>query len=117
MEYIIDAKNKRLGRVASEIAVILQGKKNPNYERNQVSRDRVIVKNADKITISGNKAKDKVYYHHTGHMGHLKELKYEVAFKRDPQKVLRETVKHMLPKNFLNQKRINNLKFAKNTKG
>lgn len=113
-EYIIDAKNKRLGRVASEIAVILQGKKSASYEKNRVSKDIVTIKNADKITLSGNKTKTKVYYHHTGHMGHLKELKYEEAFKRDPKKVLRETVKHMLPKNFLNQKRILNLKFAEN---
>ena len=111
MEYIVDAKNKRLGRVASEIAVILQGKKSPDYEQNQVGKDRVLVKNTDKITISGNKAKDKIYYRHTGYMGHLKELKFEEAFKRDPNKVLRETVRHMLPKNFLNQKRLNNLKF------
>ena len=111
MEHIIDAKGKRFGRIASEIAVILQGKKSASYERNRVSPDVVIVKNADKVTISGNKAKDKVYYHHTGYMGHLKELTFEQAFQKDPKKVLRETVKHMLPKNFLNQKRINNLKF------
>jgi large subunit ribosomal protein L13 len=112
MEHIIDAKGKRLGRVASEIAVILQGKKSPKYERNRVSNDQVIVKNADKITLSGNKAKTKVYYHHTGYMGHLKELPYELAFKKDPKKVLREAVKHMLPKNFLNKRRIINLKFS-----
>lgn len=113
-EYIIDAKNKRLGRVASEIAVILQGKKSPSYEQNRVSKDIVTVKNADKITLSGNKTETKVYYHHTGHMGHLKELTFKQAFEKDPKKVLRETVKHMLPKNFLNKRRIINLKFAEN---
>lgn len=113
-DHIIDAKNKRLGRLASEIAVILQGKKSASYERNRVSSDRVLVKNVGKITISGKKEKEKIYYRHTGYMGHLKELKYEEAFKRDPRKVLRQAVEHMLPKNFLNKKRILNLKFIEN---
>lgn len=112
MEHIIDAKDKRFGRVASEIATILQGKKSASYERNRVSDDKVLVKNVEKITITGNKATDKIYYKHTGYMGHLKELSFEEAFKKDPKKVLREAVKHMMPKNFLNQKRIKNLVFA-----
>lgn len=112
MDYVIDAKGKRLGRVASEIAIILQGKKSPSYRQNVVSKDKVIVKNVDKLTVSGNKAKDKVYYRHTGYMGHLKEISFELKFKKDPQKVLREAVRHMLPKNFLNQKRLNNMVFT-----
>lgn len=113
MEHIIDAKGKRFGRIASEIAIILQGKKSASYERNRVSADKVIVKNVSEITITGNKATDKTYYRHTGYMGHLKELSFEEAFEKDPKKVLREAVKHMMPKNFLNQKRIKNLIFEK----
>lgn len=115
-DHIIDVKGKRFGRVASDIAIILQGKKSASYERNRVSNDRVLVKNADKITISGNKFKEKTYYHHTGYMGHLKELSFEQAFTKDPQKVLKEAVRHMLPKNFLNQKRLNHLIFVKKEK-
>ena len=112
MEYHIDAKNKILGRVATDIALILQGKKSATYQRNQVSDDKVYVKNVDGIKVTGNKATDKVYYHHTGYVGHLKELSYEQKFAKDPRSVLRQAVRKMLPKNFLNQKRIKNLVFV-----
>lgn len=112
MDYHIDAKGKRLGRVASEIAQILQGKKSPNYEQNRVSKDRVYVANAEKITVSGNKETQKIYYRHTGYMGHLKEVPFKDMFAKKPTEVLREAVRRMLPKNFLNQKRIQNLIFT-----
>jgi large subunit ribosomal protein L13 len=112
MEYHIDAKNKVLGRVASDIALILQGKKSASYERNRVSADKVFVKNIGGIRVTGNKAADKVYYHHTGYVGHLKELSYEQKFAKDPRAVLRQAVRKMLPKNFLNQQRIKNLIFV-----
>ena len=111
MDYKIDAKDQRLGRLASEIATILQGKKNPNYKKNVVSPDRVLVSNYKGITISGDKNEKKIYYRHTGYVGHLKETKFKDAFAKDPKKVLRETVKHMMPKNFLNHRRIVNLIF------
>ncbi len=113
-DYEIDAKGKRLGRLASEIAVILSGKKNPDYAPNKVTADRALVKNADKITVTGNKLKNRIYYRHTGYMGHLKEASLGEAMQKDPQKVLREAVKHMLPKNFLNSRRIKNLIFVDN---
>ena len=112
MDYTIDAKNKRLGRVASEIAVILQGKKHATYEPRLVGLDRVLVKNYKDITVSGRKAIQKIYYRHTGYMGHLKETKFKEAFAKDPKRVLREAVRRMLPKNFLNQKRLNKLIFV-----
>lgn len=112
MEYHIDAKNKVLGRVATDIALILQGKKSATYERNRVSEDKVYVKNVDGIRVTGNKAEQKVYYHHTGYVGHLKELTYEQQFDKDPRAVLRMAVKNMLPKNFLKQQRIKNLIFV-----
>lgn len=112
MDYHIDAKNKVLGRVASDIALILQGKKSATYERNRVSADKVYVKNVGGIRVTGNKAEQKIYYHHTGYVGHLKELTYEQKFAKDPSSVLRQAVRKMLPKNFLNQQRIKNLVFV-----
>ena len=124
MDYIIDAKKKPLGRIASEVATILQGKKSVRYQPNVVSEDRAIIKNYREFVVTGGKEIKKVYYHHTGYMGHLKELTYEQKFAKDPKKVLREAVRRMLPKNFLNQKRIKHLIFleedmkseARNTK-
>lgn len=112
MDYHIDAKNKILGRVASDIALILQGKKSASYARNRVSGDKVYVKNVHGIKVTGNKEKQKIYYHHTGYVGHLKELTFEQKFAKDPKSVLRRAVRKMLPRNFLNQKRLNNLIFV-----
>lgn len=112
MDHHIDANKKTLGRLASEISLILQGKKSASYERNRVSADKVYVKNVGGIVVTGNKATQKIYYHHTGYVGHLKELSYEQKFAKDPRKVLREAVRKMLPKNFLNQKRLKNLIFV-----
>jgi len=111
MEHTIDAKGKVLGRVASEIALILQGKKSASYERNRVSDDKVFVKNADGLVVTGAKATQKIYYKHTGYVGHLKELTFEQKMAKDPKSVLRAAVRNMLPKNFLNQKRMKNLVF------
>jgi large subunit ribosomal protein L13 len=112
MEYHIDAKNKILGRLASEIAVILQGKKSPTYERNRVSDDKVYVTNYEQVALTGNKRKEKIYYHHTGYVGHLKELTFEKKLASNPKFILRQAVRKMLPKNFLNQKRLKNLVFV-----
>lgn len=112
MEHHIDAKNKILGRVASDIALILQGKKSAKYARNRVSDDKVYVKNYEHIAVTGNKRTEKIYYHHTGYVGHLKELSFEQKFTKDPKSVLRQAVRKMLPKNFLNQRRIKNLIFV-----
>ena len=109
MEYMIDATNQKLGRLASEIAVILQGKKNPDYEPRLPGNIKVMVKNASKIQVTGRKSEDKVYYHHTGYMGHLKTKKYEEVFEKSPETVLRKAVFNMLPKNRLRQKRLNHL--------
>jgi len=109
MDYIIDAKNKRLGRLASEIAVILQGKKSPSYEPRLEGEDRVIVKNVDKIVLTGRKTKQKKYYRHSGPLGHLKIRKYEDVFKKNPAWVLRHAVRLMLPKNRLQAKRMKRL--------
>lgn len=112
MEHHIDVKNKILGRVATDISLILQGKKSPAYQRNRVSDDKVYVTNYDQIRVTGNKATDKIYYKHTGYVGHLKESTFEKKMAKDPRWVLRQAVRKMLPKNFLNQKRLKNLIFV-----
>ena len=109
MEYIIDATNQKLGRLASEIAVILQGKKNVSYEPRNAGTDKVIIKNVSKITVTGRKYTQKVYYHHTGYMGHLREKKFREVFEKSPQTVLRKAVYNMLPKNRLRAKRLKRL--------
>lgn len=112
MDYHIDAKNKVLGRVATDISLILQGKRSATFERNRVSADKVYVTNYDSIVVTGKKATDKVYYKHTGYVGHLKEKSFEQHMEKDPRFVLRHAVRKMLPRNFLTQKRLNNLIFV-----
>lgn len=110
MDYTIDAKNQNMGRLATEIATILQGKKSPAYEPRLAGEDRVIVKNIDGMTVSGKKETDKVYYHHTGYMGGLKEETFEeVVAKKGKQEVLRRAVMRMLPKNRLQNLRMKRL--------
>lgn len=108
-DHIIDAKNKKLGRLASEIAIILQGKKHAVYEPRLAGADRVIVKNIKAITLSGKKSAQKVYYSHTSQIGHLKEKKYKDIFEKKPAWVLRHAVNLMLPKNRLRVKRMKRL--------
>lgn len=113
-DHIIDASGKRLGRLATDIARILQDKHKPSFTPSEEGTDRVLLKNAGKVTISGSKEKTKVYYRHTGYMGHLKEETYEAAFAKSPENVIREAVRRMLPKNFLNARRLKRLVFINN---
>src|SRR3989344_3272152 len=101
MDYIIDATNKKLGRLASEIAVILQGKKSAYYNPRLSGGDLVVVENVREMAFSGNKLEKKKFYHHTGYMGHLKSRTLKELFEKNPAEVLRNSVRHMLPKNFL----------------
>lgn len=111
-EYHIDAKNKNLGRLATEIANILNGKKDPGYAQNKVSGDKVYLKNFAQIAVTGNKLTQKVYYRHTGYVGHLKEETMGERLEKDPKRLIREAVRKMLPKNFLNARRLKNLIFV-----
>jgi large subunit ribosomal protein L13 len=111
-EYRIDCTNKRLGRVASEIAVILQGKKSPLYNPRLLGNDKVVVINIDKLSVSGSKADQKVYFAHSGRIGHLKQRLFKnVVAQHGMQWVLRHAVMRMLPKNRLAARRIKNLIF------
>lgn len=106
MKYEIDATNKRLGRLASEIAVILQGKKSAYYEPRLAGADKVVVANVKKMVFSGKKPVQKKYYRHTGYMGHLYSKTLKEVFEKDPAKVLRTAVEKMLPRNTLRSKRM-----------
>lgn len=109
MEHIIDATNKKLGRIASEIAVILQNKNSAYYEPRLSGNGNVVVKNIDKLDIASKKGEQKIYYRHTGYMGHLKEKKLKELYEESPAKVLRMAVERMLPKNSLQPKRMRRL--------
>ena len=108
--YLIDCSGKRLGRLSVQIANILRGKNKPEYTPNSDVGDFVVLINAERIEISGNKSKDKIYFKHTGYPGNLKEINFQDLLSKDPEKVLRHAVKGMLPKNRLNRKIINKLK-------
>ncbi|MEK7542826.1 MAG: 50S ribosomal protein L13 [Patescibacteria group bacterium] len=109
MEHIIDAKGKRLGRLASEVATILQGKKSASYNPKFEGDDNVIIKNSSGIVISGKKAFQKVYYRHAGQLGHLKEKKFHDIFTKNPAWVIRHSIERMLPKNRLQAVRLKRL--------
>tara|TARA_B100001121_G_C18492691_1_gene528088 strand:+ start:277 stop:702 length:426 start_codon:yes stop_codon:yes gene_type:complete len=108
--YLIDCSGKKLGRLSVQIANILRGKNKPEYTPNSDVGDFVVLINANRIEISGNKSKDKIYFKHTGYPGNLKEINFQDLLNKDPEKVLRNAVKGMLPKNRLNRKIINKLK-------
>ena len=108
--YLIDCSGKKLGRLSVKIANILRGKNKPEYTPNSDVGDFVVLINAERIEISGNKSKDKIYFKHTGYPGNLKEINFQDLLNKDPEKVLRNAVKGMLPKNRLNRKIINKLK-------
>jgi large subunit ribosomal protein L13 len=113
-DYVIDCKGKVLGRTASEIALILQGKKNASYNPRLEGGDGVIVKNVDKLVLTGRKTEQKIYYSHTTQIGHLKERKFkDVVAKHGMGWVLRKSVLRMLPKNKLRVARIKKLVIEK----
>lgn len=108
--YVIDASGKTLGRLASEIARRLRGKHKPEYTPHVDTGDYIIVVNAAKLRVTGNKAKDKMYYRHTGYIGNLKSASFEKMMERDPTRVLHLAVKGMLPRNPLGRAMFRKLK-------
>lgn len=96
--YVVDAEGKTLGRLATEIALRLRGKHKAEYTPHVDTGDYIIVINAEKITVTGNKAKDKMYYHHTGFIGGIKSINFEDLIERAPERVIEKAVKGMLPK-------------------
>jgi len=114
--YLIDAKDKILGRIATKIATILIGKNKPIWSPNIDTGDFVIVINAEKIKVTGKKLSDKKYYKHSGYIGSLKEVPLSSLLKKSPETVIKLAVKGMLPKNKLGRKMIKKLKVYKGEK-
>jgi large subunit ribosomal protein L13 len=111
--HTIDATGKVLGRLATEIAVLLRGKHKPDFVPYLDMGDFVVVKNVREIKLTGKKAEQKKYYRHSGYLGGLKELPFKKIFEKDPAWVLRKAVFGMLPKNKLRAKQIKRLKIEK----
>jgi large subunit ribosomal protein L13 len=108
--FLVDANGKTLGRLASEIARRLRGKHKAVFTPHVDTGDYIVVVNADKIRVTGRKASDKMYYHHTGYIGNLKSISFEKMQKKAPGRVLELAVKGMLPKNPLGRAMFRKLK-------
>jgi large subunit ribosomal protein L13 len=108
--FVVDATGKTLGRLASEVARRLRGKHKPEYTPHVDTGDYIIVVNADKVRVTGNKATDKIYHHHTGYVGNLKSINFEKLQARAPGRVIELAVKGMLPKNPLGRAMYRKLK-------
>ena len=102
--YVIDATDLILGRVSTEIASILRGKNKPQYAPNVDMGDYVVIVNAEKIAVTGKKLQQKLYYHHSGYVGGLKETRLDKMLETHPERVIEHAVKGMLPKNALGRK-------------
>ena len=99
--YIIDAANKPLGRVASEAAKLLRGKHKPTYTPNLDNGDHVIILNCNDIVLTGHKLDQKIYRHHSGYIGGMKETTAKEMLAKSPEKIMMLAIKGMLPKNSL----------------
>lgn len=108
--YVVDAEGQTLGRLATELAVLLRGKHKPQYTPHIDTGDFVVVVNADKVVVTGRKAEQKVYRRHTGYPGGLKTTSYETMMQRKPAEVLRKAVFGMMPKNRLARQQVKKLK-------
>ncbi len=107
---VVDAEGQVLGRLASRIALILRGKDKPIFTPHVDTGDFVVVVNADKVILSGNKLDEKVYYWHSGYPGGIKGIKAKDLLEKKPEELVRKAVKGMLPKNKLGRKIFNKLK-------
>lgn len=96
--YVIDAEGKTLGRMATEIARRLRGKHKPEFTPHVDTGDYIVVINAEKVNVTGNKRKGKIYYRHTGYPGGLKQANFEIMINNFPERVIELAVKGMLPK-------------------
>ncbi|MGM0412334.1 MAG: 50S ribosomal protein L13 [Pseudomonadota bacterium] len=108
--YVVDADGKTLGRLATEIARRLRGKHKPEYTPHVDTGDYIVVINADKVRVTGNKRDDKVYYRHTGHPGGMKQITFGQLMERAPERAIQTAVKGMLPKNPLGRAMLGKLK-------
>jgi large subunit ribosomal protein L13 len=107
---VVDAEGQTLGRLATQIAAALRGKTKPEYTPHCDTGDFVVVVNADKVKVTGNKMRDKTYYRHSGHPGGLRAQSLGELFERRPEEVIRRAVRGMLPRNRLARRQIAKLK-------
>lgn len=108
--HVVDAEGQTLGRLATVVAGMLRGKHKPSYTPHLDMGDHVVVVNASKIKVTGNKMSDKIYYRHTGYMGGLKERTLAEMLEKHPERVIEVAVRGMLPKNKLGRKILKHLK-------
>ena len=108
--YLVDAEGQTSGRFATQIAYRLRGKHKPTYTPHVDTGDYIVVINADKIRVTGRKLSDKIYYHHTGYIGNLKQVPLGKLLKEHPERVIEKAVKGMLPKNSLGRDMFSKLK-------
>ena len=108
--YLLDCSGKRLGRLSVQVANILRGKNKPEYTPNSDVGDFVVLVNAKNIEVTGNKSENKIYFRHTGYPGGIKQISFKDQLEKDPEKIIRDAVKGMLPKNKLNRQIIKKLK-------
>lgn len=108
--FVVDAEDKVLGRLASEIASRLRGKHKPNFSSHMDVGDFIVVVNADKVRLTGKKLDDKVYYRHSGYMGGIMERTAREVLEKKPEELIRMAVKGMLAKNSLGRKQLKKLK-------
>ena len=113
--YLIDAEGETLGRLASTVANILRGKHKPEYTPHTDMGDFVVIINAEKIQVTGKKETDKIYYHHTGFPGGLRQISFRDLMKRKPTSAIEKSVKGMLPHNTLGAHQLTKLKIYAGT--
>ena len=108
--YIVDAADKTLGRLATEVASRLRGKHKPEYTPHVDTGDYIVIINAEKVPVTGNKATKKIYYSHTGYPGGIKDITFEKLMEKAPERALQSAVKGMLPKGPLGREMFRKLK-------
>lgn len=108
--FLIDAENKTLGKLATEVARRLRGKHKAIYTPHVDTGDYIVIINADKVRVTGNKESDKIYYHHTGYIGHLRSISLGKLRAKAPERIIETAVKGMLPKNALGRQMYRKLK-------
>ncbi len=108
--YVVDAEDKTLGRLSSEIALRLRGKHKAEYTPHVDTGDYIVVVNAEKVRVTGNKTTDKIYHRHTGYIGSLKSISFEKLQAEKPERIIELAVKGMLPKNPLGRAMFRKLK-------
>jgi len=108
--YVVDATNKTLGRLSTAIANRLRGKHKPEYTPHVDTGDYIVVVNAEKVRVTGNKKTDKIYHHHTGYPGGIKSITFDKLIDKAPEQVIEKAVKGMMPKNKLSRSMLSKLK-------